>query len=334
MPGGRAQLLEGGKSLGHYRILKKLGAGGMGEVYLAEDPVLERLAALKTLSPELAQNRERIRRIVQEAKAASALNHPNILTIYEIGFEQNIRFIASEYIEGRTLRDVLKQGGLPLAVTLNISIQIASALEAEHGALIVHRDLKPENVMVREDGLVKILDFGVAKLLERTTGSGGDSQRHSKNKPRTSVTAILSGPLSDATTVIQTGTSQERIIGTPYYMSPEQAEGKAVDTRSDIFSFGILLFEMLSGRKAFQGDTVNEVISAIVHGKPAALSDAEAPRKLRDTVEKCLRKNRKVRYQTATHLLVDLKDSQQYVESIDGSEHAFTAASVATMWRR
>ncbi|MDQ3751029.1 MAG: protein kinase, partial [Acidobacteriota bacterium] len=281
-------------NLSHYRIISKLGEGGMGEVYLAEDTRLERKVALKILPEDFASDTERMRRFVQEAKSASALNHPNIITIYEIGETDNPHFIATEYIEGETLHNRLKSEPLNLKSVLDIAIQVASALEAAHRAGIVHRDIKPENVMVRPDGLVKILDFGIAKLTEK------------KNE---SIDA-------EAATAVQAGTMPGMIIGTANYMSPEQARGKTVDARTDIFSFGIVLYEMLSGKLPFEGESAMDTIGAILHKEPVSLSQIspDLPRELQRIIEKCLRKDRDERYQTAKDLLIDLKDIRQDFE--------------------
>ena len=201
--------------LGHFEIRKLLGVGGMGEVYLAEDTRLERKVALKILPETFAEDAERMRRFIGEAKAASALNHPNILTIYETGEVENTNYIASEYVEGETLRERLREP-LNLKAALDVAAQIASALQAAHGAGIVHRDVKPDNVMIRPDGLAKLLDFGIAKLTEKKTESID----------------------AEAATAIKARTKTGMLIGTAAYMSPEQARGKTVDARSDIFSFG------------------------------------------------------------------------------------------------
>ncbi len=283
-------MFEAGKQFGRYQIRSQLGAGGMGEVFLAEDAELQRFVALKILPDEFSKDAERLRRFIGEARAASALNHPNILTIYEIGTANDSRFIASEFIKGETLRRKIRN--LSLAETLDVAVQIASALEAAHNVGIVHRDIKPENIMIRPDGLVKILDFGIAKLTEK------------KAEPIEveAATAIKAG-----------GTSAGMIIGTANYMSPEQARGKTVDARSDIFSFGIVLYEMLSGKPPFDGENVLDVIGSILHKEPAPLDSSEMPNDLQRIVAKCLRKNCDERYQTAD-LLVDLRDFKQELE--------------------
>jgi len=283
-------MFEAGKQFGRYQIRSQLGAGGMGEVFLAEDAELKRLVALKVLPDEFSNDAERLRRFIQEARAASALNHPNILTIYEIGAANDLRFIASEFIKGETLRQKIQN--LSLAETLDIAVQIASALEAAHSAGIVHRDIKPENVMIRPDGLVKILDFGIAKLIEK------------KAEPID----------AEAATTIKAGTNAGMIIGTAAYMSPEQACGRAVDARSDIFSFGVVLYEMLCGKHPFEGENAIETIGSILNKEPAPLSETGIPRELRHIAEKCLRKDCEDRYQTAEGLLTDLKDVRQELE--------------------
>ena len=304
------------RKIGHYKIVKLLGRGGMGEVFLAEDTRLDRKVTLKFLPENFAHNSERMRRFIQEAKAASALNHPNIITIYEVGEGDNHRFIAAEYIEGETLREHSKNSPMPLANALDAAIQIASALHAAHSAGIIHRDIKPENAMIRPDGLVKILDFGIAKLSEPLAVSGKSNKE------------------TDAATTINFATTPGTIIGTAAYMSPEQARGKNVDARSDIFSFGLLLYEMLSGRQAFEGDNSIDIIGAILYREPAPLGELlpGLPREIERIINKTLKKDREERYQTAKDLLLDLKDVRQNMEfekklGISSSDDRTTKAS-------
>src|SRR6267143_2111012 len=220
-----------GKRLGRYEIRSLLGVGGMGEVYLAQDTQLRRPVALKLLPPEFTLNEERLSRFKQEAFAASALNHPNILTIYEIGSEDDVYFIATEFIDGVSLRERMAKEGLTIEQVLDFGGQIASALAAAHAAGIVHRDIKPENVMVRRDGYVKVLDFGLAKLTEH-------QGRHSD---------------PDAATMQMVRTDPGKVMGTANYMSPEQARGLEVDARTDIWSLGVMLYELSAGRVPFEG---------------------------------------------------------------------------------
>src|SRR2546427_8159553 len=227
-----------GQTLGHYAIREQLGAGGMGEVYLAKDTRLGRKVALKLLPAFFTTEDERVRRFEQEARAASALNHPNILTIYEIGQIDARRFIATEFIEGETLRHRMAQTQIKIGDALDVATQVASALAVAHHAGIAHRDIKPENIMLREDGIVKVLDFGLAKLVERKTTE------------------------SEAMTMLHT--RQGVVMGTPHYMSPEQARGLNVDARTDIWSLGVLLYEMVGGRVPFAGETSSDVIVAIL----------------------------------------------------------------------
>jgi eukaryotic-like serine/threonine-protein kinase len=284
-------------ALAHYRILSKLGAGGMGEVYLAEDIQLDRRVALKILPAEFANQTDRMNRFVREAKSASALNHPNIITIHEIGADGNTHFIASEFIEGETLHSQLRHEPTTLKSALEIAIQIASALDAAHRAGIVHRDIKPENVIVRPDGLVKILDFGIAKLSELPAMGGRSSEEV-------------------ATALKSEGTSPGMIIGTAHYMSPEQARGKTVDARSDIFSFGIVFYELLSGGRPFEGENAMDVMGAVLHKEPIPINQLvpTLPQEIERIVNKTLRKDREQRYQTAKDLLIDLKDANQELD--------------------
>jgi len=286
---------ETGKCFGHYEIIKQIGAGGMGEVYLARDKKLDRNVAIKILSKEFSQDESNLQRFVSEAKAASALNHPNILTIYEFDEAEDARFIVSEYIEGKTLREIIRASTLRLPKILEISIQITSALAAAHKAHLVHRDIKPENIMVRPDGYVKVLDFGLAKLVEEKNNS------------------ILS---LEEPTVRRNLTAKGVILGTVNYMSPEQAKGEWVDERTDIFSLGGLVYEMLASKPPFAGGNAIETIGSILNKEPVPLSrlTPEVPHEIERIINKALRKDREQRYQTAKDLLIDLKDVRQDLE--------------------
>jgi serine/threonine protein kinase/Flp pilus assembly protein TadD len=276
-----------GRQIGHYRVISMLGKGGMGEVYLAHDTRLGRQIALKLLPEELTLEPERVRRFQREARAASALNHPNILTIYEIGQSNAVHFIATEFIDGVTLRQHMTGARMGLQEVLDVSAQVASALVASHNAGIVHRDIKPDNIMIRQDGIVKVLDFGIAKLLERNA---------SFNDP-------------DAPTRVMTSTSPGVVIGTASYMSPEQARGLAVDDRADIWSLGVTVYEMLSGRLPFEGPTISHVIVSILEHEPALLTDT--PPALQRIVARSLSKERKERYQTISEMLAELQALKQ-----------------------
>ena len=269
-----------------------LGAGGMGEVYLAHDMRLNRKVALKVLPPASINNSEGLHRFEQEAQAASALNHPNIITIHEIGEENGTNFIAIEFIEGETLRQKLQSERLEIEETLNIATQIAAALDAAHKSGIVHRDIKPENIMMREDGLVKVLDFGLAKLTEKKEITLANTQDPTRALVRTTPGAVM---------------------GTVAYMSPEQARGLPVDVRTDIFSLGIVLYEMLAGRLPFEGATASDMIAAILKAEPAML-DATTPLELQRIVSKSLQKNVDERYQTVKDLLIDLRQLNKRLE--------------------
>src|ERR1043165_4119796 len=235
-------------TLSHYRIVSKLGAGGMGEVYLAHDTKLDRKVALKVLSEELAANPDRMRRFVQEAKSAAALSHPNIATVHEIGVSDNVNYIAMEFIDGATLREKIYQEETDLRRLLRYLQHVAEGLAKAHAAGIVHRDLKPDNIMITRDGYAKILDFGLAKLLEPRTLSGGDSSEV-------------------ATAVMPQHSTPGAIMGTVGYMSPEQAQGKVkeIDHRSDIFSFGCILFESATAKKPFAGDSVVKSLHMVIY---------------------------------------------------------------------
>jgi len=277
-----------GKELGHYHVLSPLGAGGMGEVYLAEDTRLKRKVALKLLPAELTANQDRLRRFEQEARAASSLNHPSILTIYEIGQVDDKHFFATEFIDGDTLRQRLTRGRMEVSPALEVMAQVGSALVAAHQAGIVHRDIKPENIMLRRDGLVKVLDFGLAKLTQSSMGS-------------------LS---SDAPTMIKVNTEIGMVMGTARYMSPEQARGQNVDARTDIFSFGVVLYEMIAGQPPFEGENNSDVLAAILKSEPPPLTD-EVPHELQHIIGRALRKDPERRYQVVKDLLLDLEDLKQ-----------------------
>jgi tetratricopeptide (TPR) repeat protein len=265
----------------------------MGEVYLALDARLGRKVALKLLPAAYTADETRMRRFVQEAKAASALNHPNILTVHEIGENNGLHFIITEFVDGTVLRQQMVRARLSLRLALDVAIQVASALTAAHAAGIVHRDIKPENIMIRRDGVVKVLDFGLAKLVEQSGTSDGD------------VATIAAGK-----------TGPGVVVGTARYMSPEQARGGDVDARSDIFSLGSVLYEMLAGRPPFDGDTPSDVMAAILKTEPPGVDHylPNAPRELRHIVAKSLRKDREDRYQSVKDLLIDLKDLKQDLE--------------------
>ena len=280
--------------IGHYRIVSLLGEGGMGKVYLAEDTKLSRKVSLKFVSLNFGNDEEQLRRFKQEARAASALNHPNIVTIHEIGEADGRAFIAGEFIEGQTLRERLGRD-LEIEELLDIAIQIASALVAAHRSNIIHRDLKPENIMIRkDDGLVKVLDFGLAKMIQR---------RHPIN--------------SAVDTALIYNTAPGVVMGTVAYMSPEQARGEIVDERTDIWSLGVVLYEMIAGCSPFVAGTSNEIISAILSKAPARSLRRHSrvvPERLEEIVEKTLTKNKDERYQTTKDLLIDLKRLQQTLQ--------------------
>ena len=281
-----------GQLIGRYKIISHVGAGGMGEVYLALDTVLDRNIALKMLPPGLMDERDRMQRFVHEAKAASALNHQNILTIHEIGEAHGQRFIATEFIDGMTLRDRLSSR-LEVEEALDIAIQITSALAAAHKVHIVHRDIKPENIMIRrDDRLVKVLDFGLAKTTQQR-------------------------PADSAVDTLLANTRPGVVMGTVAYMSPEQARGDKVDERTDIWSVGVVLYEMIAGCSPFVGSSSQEIISAILSRRPAPpLSGVpEIPERLREIIEKALTKDRDERYQTSKDLLIDLKRLKQSLET-------------------
>jgi serine/threonine protein kinase/predicted negative regulator of RcsB-dependent stress response len=305
-----------GRSLGHYQTLSLIGAGGMGRVYLAEDTRLGRKVALKLLPAAFTQDQERVHRFKQEARAASSLNHPNILTIHEIGeastSEGGAHYIVSEFVEGETLRAMLRGGPLDIGKTTAIAEQVASALSVAHEAGIVHRDIKPENVMARPDGLVKVLDFGLAKLTE----------------------APARPPDSEASTNLSTAPGM--VMGTVSYMSPEQARGQKVDHRADIFSLGVVLYEMIAGRRPFDGATMSDVIAALLTAEPPPLRQyrAEATSELERIVGKCMAKDREARYRSAAELIVALKTLSQCDQAKEATTRRIEAPRRRPMSRR
>lgn len=275
-----------------YSVITSLGVGGMGEVFLAEDTKLGRKVALKTLPAACTNNRERLRRFQQEARAASALNHPNIMTIYEIGGDDAENFIAAEHIEGETLRVRLKRGPIAVDEVLDVAQQTASAISAAHDAGIVHRDIKPENIMLRRDGIVKVLDFGLAKLTEEYVAS-------------------RIGIEPDMGTLVQTNPGT--VMGTLEYMSPEQARAQETDTRSDVWSLGVVIYEMVTGLGAFARKTSADTLAAILADEPPPLAEVNpaTPPELQTIVTKTLQKKRSERYQTVKELLADLRALKQ-----------------------
>jgi eukaryotic-like serine/threonine-protein kinase len=286
-------MLYNGQQIGRYKISSAIGKGGMGEVFLAEDTKLGRKVALKILPENFAQDKERLRRFEQEARAASGLNHPNILTVYEFGFEGGVHFLATELVEGETLREKIEGGEMSLIGSLNIAEQTAFALAAAHSAGIVHRDLKPENVMIRRDGIIKVLDFGLAKLLKKEGSADAEAETRALIKTNPGV-----------------------VMGTASYMSPEQARGKDTDARTDIFSLGCVLYEMLTRRLPFSGETISDVIAAILKSEPLSPThfSSEIPAELERIVLKSLAKDREERYQTAKDLSVDLRRLKRQME--------------------
>jgi eukaryotic-like serine/threonine-protein kinase len=286
-----------GQRLAHYEIVEKLGEGGMGEVYKARDHHLDRYVALKLLRSDKLIDADRRRRFTLEAKAASALNHPNIVTVYDIDQAGGVDFIAMEYVKGRTLDAMIGRRGLPLPEVLKVGMQIADAVAAAHTAGIVHRDLKPANVMVGQQGLVKVLDFGLAKLTEAEPPPDSDATR----------TIAPGGP----------GTEEGHIVGTVAYMAPEQVEGGKIDARADVFAFGALLSEMITGRRAFERESRIATLSAILREPPAPLSESgkAVPPELERIVARCLRKDPDRRYQTMRDVHNALKEVKEDSES-------------------
>src|SRR5262245_23166940 len=289
-----------GKAVGHYRITAKLGAGGMGEVFLAEDTRLKRKAAIKFLPAELAADPVRRQRFVNEARAASALNHPHVCVVYDVGETgDGLPYIAMEFVEGLSLDTLVKQGQLEISRVVEIALQVADALDAAHNRRIVHRDIKPGNISLNERGQVKVLDFGLAKRMPKGTDG------------------------HEGTQVFQQ-TQEGHVLGTPCYMSPEQALGKDLDHRSDIFSLGIVLYELATGQKPFIGPNFTEIIDKIVHAQPPAIArlNYDVPPELERITLKCLQKQPDRRYQSAQDLIVDLKNLRRELDA--GQDHGIT----------
>src|SRR3954471_18398410 len=290
--------LEPGTQLGPYRVEGLIGAGGMGEVYQARDNRLERLVAIKVLQPAWMGEDERERRFIQEARAASGLNHPNIITIHEIASENGTHFIVMEYVRGKTLDELIPRRGMRLNEALTIAIQIADALAAAHAAGIIHRDLKPSNIMITDQGAVKLLDFGLAKLVAPPVDLDAEEPRapSATSKPQT---------------------QEGLVLGTVSYMSPEQAEAKPLDARSDIFSFGAVLYEMMTGQRSFQGEPRLSTLSAILRDEPKPPSSLchGVPRELEKIIVRCLRKDPNHRWQNMLDVRIALEELKQESDS-------------------
>src|ERR1700728_1839393 len=285
-----------GQTISHYRILEQLGAGGMGVVYKAHDSRLDRALALKLLPENMAQQPQALERFHREARAASALNHPGICTIYDIGEQDGRAFIAMEFIDGETLRNHIHGKALPGEEVLNFGIQIAEALGAAHAEGIIHRDIKPTNIFITKRGNAKVLDFGLAKLIPKGI-AGGDSDSGREPGESTSIVGIISG--------------------TPSYMSPEQVRGDELDARTDIFSLGLVMYEMATGRRAFGGGTGGAIIEAVLTRPPVSVRsiNPEIPSSLEAIIDKALCKNRDQRYQSAADILADLRLLKREIES-------------------
>jgi len=307
--------LVAGQVVGHYQIIAPLGKGGMGEVYLASDTKLDRKVALKLLPVEFTNHKDLLRRFIQEAKAASSLNHPNIITIHEIGEIDSVHFIATEFIDGQTLKQRMKRARLKFADVLDVSIQVASTLEAAHAAGLVHRDIKPENIMQRPDGYVKVLDFGLAKLTEKSSQSKALD--------------------SEVGTMVRGHTKPGTVLGTVDYMSPEQARGQVLDQRTDVFSLGIVLYEMAAGRMPFAAATSVDALVSILEKEPPPLDEyaPEIPAEFQRIISKALRKDREERYQTIKDLLIDLKTLKEelsFTQKLERSKPPRSSAGLST----
>src|SRR5947209_7237241 len=291
---GRGEVVPGRTTLGSYRILEKLGAGGMGTVYLAKDARLGRRVALKLLPEHFARDEELVRRFEQEARAASVLNHPNIPTVHEIGEAEGRRFIVTEFVEGRTRRERLVEGRFPVGEALDVCAQVAGALAKAHASGIVHRDIKPENVMVDEEGHVKVLDFGIAKQVAQAPSVDTEAP----------------------TTARIVNTASGVVLGTSTYMSPEQLRGQELDARTDIWSLGVLLYEVVAGRAPFEAQTYGDLIVAILHGEPPPLSDlgVEPSEEIETVVRRALAKDKNARWPSAKEFQTELRRLKRQLE--------------------
>jgi serine/threonine protein kinase len=283
-----------GRRLSHYEIVGKLGAGGMGEVYLAEDSKLGRKVALKVLPERLAGDPVRLQRLAREARTLGSLDHPHIVTLYSVEEAEGVHFLTMAYVEGESMEASIPDDGLPVARLVELAIALADALRAAHEKGVVHRDLKPGNVMVDGEGRLRVLDFGLAKLVaEPQAGGRGES-------------------------ATMTMTAEGTVVGTVPYMSPEQVEGQAVDARSDLFSFGVMLYEMATGRRPFRGESAMAVVSAILRDEPAPLAEArpELPQRLARLIGRCLEKDPAKRVRTARELLGELEEVKRELDSM------------------
>ncbi|HSB35646.1 MAG TPA: serine/threonine-protein kinase, partial [Thermoanaerobaculia bacterium] len=303
-----------GNRLGPYELLDMLGAGGMGEVYRARDPRLNRDVAVKVLPSEVGSDPQRLKRFEREAQSASALNHPNIVTIYDIGTADSISYIAMELVKGEPLRSELLQGALPVRRLLQVGTQVAEGLAKAHTAGIVHRDLKPENVMVTEDGLVKILDFGLAKLTQPN----------------------MSGSQATHAPTVSGQTDAGVVLGTVGYMSPEQATGKPVDFRSDQFSLGSILYEMATGKRAFQRASPPQTLTAIIQDEPGPIAalNPRIPAPVRWIIERCLAKEPRNRYASTEDLARELATIRDHLSEAVSAAEGFPRVAERTGRRR
>ncbi len=311
-----------GTKIRQYEIISQIGIGGMGEVFLAKDTHLERRVAVKFITADFGQDTERLRRFINEAKTASSLNHPNIITVHEIGKAKKTPFIATEFIDGKTLRKEISENSLSIDEILNIASQVGEALNAAHSAGIIHRDIKPENIMRRKDGLVKVLDFGLAKLLG--SGEWGVESGEWRVKPHSTPDSRL--PNSQLP-------NPSLLMGTIAYLSPEQAGGKAPDSRSDIWSLGVVLYEVCSGKQPFAGESTNELIASILKNEPAPLGQ-EMPEELNRIIGKALQKNADDRYQNAQDFLFEVKNLRnelQFAKEIERSGISNSAIGVTSL---